>query len=88
MIECCICKRGPQQGIAVFRINAKGVTGIWACEKHLKQTDAPPVDPLVTEICKAVGRAEIQDMERTVGRLRSPGIEGHQPSCQKNQNLF
>lgn len=57
-VVCCICRRGPHEsdgGVAVFRINAKGVPGIWACEKHIKQTDAPPVDPVVQEIVDILG---------------------------------
>ena len=52
MSACCICNKGPQQGVTVFRVNAKGVPGIWACDKHLKQTDAPKVDAEVREITR------------------------------------
>lgn len=27
-------------GVTAYRINEKGVEGIWACERHIKQTDA------------------------------------------------
>lgn len=37
MIECEICKRRPDgDGITVYRINEKGVPGIWRCEDHLR----------------------------------------------------
>ena len=52
-MKCCICRKGPVEGVTVYRVNAKGVAGIWACEKHLKQTDAPPVDPEVASVCSA-----------------------------------
>ena len=44
MMQCVICKKGPAEGVTVFRINAKGKPGLWACAKHRSQTDAP-VDP-------------------------------------------
>jgi hypothetical protein len=53
-MKCCICNKGPADGVTIHRINAKGVLGVWACEKHLAQTDAPPIDPLVREICSAL----------------------------------
>jgi hypothetical protein len=45
-----ICQVSPATGGAVFRINAKGAPGIWACRDHMKNTDAPPVDPQVREL--------------------------------------
>lgn len=33
-ILCEICKRGPAQGVSVYRCNEKGITGIWRCDKH------------------------------------------------------
>ena len=53
-MKCCICHRGPHDGVSLFRVNAKGVAGIWACKKHLKQTDAPPIDPAVERIAAVV----------------------------------
>lgn len=35
-MKCFQCGRGPSDGITVYRQNAKGETGIWACEKHTK----------------------------------------------------
>jgi hypothetical protein len=35
------CNRGLATGHTVYRINAKGQLGIWACEEHRKDTDAP-----------------------------------------------
>lgn len=49
-VVCCICRKGPREGITVYRINAKGVPGIWACERHLKQTDAAPISPEVRAV--------------------------------------
>lgn len=36
----CSIGAGRESG-ALFRINAKGVPGIWACHKHRQNTDAP-----------------------------------------------
>lgn len=56
-MNCCICHKGPQQGVALFRVNAKGQPGIWACKPHLSQTDAPPVDSAVAQFVDLVSRA-------------------------------
>lgn len=40
MIGCVVCKLGPEQGVSLFRINEKGVPGLYACRKHVHQTDA------------------------------------------------
>jgi hypothetical protein len=61
MMKCVICKRGPLQGVTVFRINAKGQPGLWACKKHIGQTDAPPIDPVVDEIVSIIGRSLKQE---------------------------
>lgn len=34
-LQCVICKR---KDVALFRINARGQPGLWACRKHLPQT--------------------------------------------------
>lgn len=57
MAECCICRKGPlpaQGAVSIYRVNAKGVPGIYACEKHLPQTDAAPLDPELQEIINTV----------------------------------
>jgi hypothetical protein len=52
---CVICKKGPLEGgVSVFRINEKGKLGLWACRKHIGQTDAPQIDPVVDEIVSAI----------------------------------
>lgn len=33
-IQCEICKKGPAQGISVYRSNEKGVKGTWRCAAH------------------------------------------------------
>jgi len=58
-MECCICHKGPlpeQGGVSIYRINAKGVPGIFACEEHLPQTDAAPLDPELKKITDLIGK--------------------------------
>jgi len=52
-MNCLFCGKGPTQGINLFRVNAKGQLGVWACDKHIKQTDAM-VDPEVKEIAEII----------------------------------
>jgi len=44
-MKCITCGKGPADGTSVYRQNAKGVAGIWACEEHSK-----PVDPGLVEL--------------------------------------
>lgn len=53
-MKCIHCEKGPADGVALFRQNPKGETGIWACEEHNKQ----PLDPLVKDITDAIAAAE------------------------------
>ncbi len=57
-MRCEICDKGPLQGRTVYRINAKGMKGRWACEEHYKQFDALPIDPTVLKITKALENKE------------------------------
>lgn len=57
-MKCVICKKGRAEHVSLFRINARGVPGLWACAKHIKQTDAPPVDPEVAELVKILERRQ------------------------------
>ena len=43
-MKCEWCGLGPQDGTTVFRVNEKGVPGIWRCEKDL---DHKPPDDVV-----------------------------------------
>lgn len=53
-MECCICRKGLADGIALFRINEKGVPGILACARHIQQTDAAPIDEDVQRLVKVI----------------------------------
>jgi hypothetical protein len=54
----------------LFRANAKGKTGMFFCETHMKNTDAPPLDPelraqmfaLQEMINKGMTREEIEEI--------------------------
>lgn len=39
-MKCAVCERGPVQGVSLFRMNAKGQPGLWACNEHKDQFDA------------------------------------------------
>jgi hypothetical protein len=40
--RCLFCRKGPMDGVSLYRINAKGEAGVWACARHKGQTDAKP----------------------------------------------
>lgn len=52
-LECVVCKKGPPQSVALFRINAKGQPGLWACRQHMNQTDGH-IDPEVDQVVSAI----------------------------------
>lgn len=52
---CVVCKKGLSEGVTLYRINAKGQPGLWACLKHRSQTDAP-VDHELDRIVNALER--------------------------------
>jgi hypothetical protein len=52
-VNCLFCQKGPAQGVSLFRVNAKGQPGVWACERHIGQTDAA-VDAEVRDIAAAL----------------------------------
>lgn len=51
---CVICGRGPREGVSVFRINEKGVPGLWACRQHIKQTDGTRPDENLLRVVEAI----------------------------------
>ena len=52
-MKCLFCQKGVAQGVSLYRVNAKGQPGVWACAAHIGQTDAT-VDPVVREIAGAL----------------------------------
>lgn len=45
MCRCEICHKGPPDGVSLFRVNEKGVEGIWRCRSHLTSEQADKQDP-------------------------------------------
>ena len=33
-MRCAVCGKGPMDGVTVYRVNEKGVKGVWACREH------------------------------------------------------
>lgn len=52
-MRCLFCQKGPAQGVSVYRVNAKGQPGVWACERHMKNTDAK-IDPEIKALSEAL----------------------------------
>jgi hypothetical protein len=48
-----MCTVSPQTGGALYRINAKGQPGIWACREHLQNTDGK-IDPTVDKLTSII----------------------------------
>lgn len=38
-MKCAVCDKGPMQGVSIFRMNAKGQPGLWACNEHKDHFD-------------------------------------------------
>lgn len=49
-----LCTVSPRTGGSVFRINAKGQPGVFACREHMKQTDAAPIHPDVDRVVSVI----------------------------------
>ena len=56
-MTCLFCGKGMKQGVSLFRVNATGQKGVWACEAHIKNTDAT-VDPVVQQIVDTINKAQ------------------------------
>ena len=48
-MKCIVCDKGPMNGITVYRLNKKGVPGVWACKEHVVNSDRQPLDPELVE---------------------------------------
>lgn len=46
-MKCEWCGKGPQDGVSLYRINEKGVPGIWRCEADLDRRPDEDVAELV-----------------------------------------
>lgn len=55
-MKCIICGKGPRQ-LTLYRINAKGQPGKWACVEHLaKAASELPHDPALQELVNIIGK--------------------------------
>ena len=52
-MKCIFCQKGLAEGVALYRINQKGVPGVWACLADRPKTDAP-IDPEVDRLIRAI----------------------------------
>lgn len=51
-MKCHVCGKAPWQGFNLYRQNAKGQPGVWACAAHSKPVDDDLVN-LVGQLQKA-----------------------------------
>jgi hypothetical protein len=54
--SCHSCGRNPSDGVSVFRVNATGQKGIWACQMHYNDP-VPEIEAMVAELeaCSDMG---------------------------------
>jgi hypothetical protein len=52
-MKCLFCNLGPADGVSVFRINAKGQPGVWACASDLPKADTR-VDPATRAVVEHI----------------------------------
>lgn len=57
-MNCEICNKGPREGVTVYRVNPKGVPGIWRCPAHLTNAQAERIDSTVITVVTAIERRE------------------------------
>jgi hypothetical protein len=51
-MKCEVCRRGPEDGISLYRENGYGVKGIWRCKDHRTKEPNPEVQEIVNIIEK------------------------------------
>lgn len=70
-MNCEVCHRGPQQGIALFRVNALGeLPPRWRCDHHMDSIQRAAVDPDVRRIAEIIQHNKpMPDTERIAGEL-------------------
>lgn len=56
-MNCCICQKPVVVVGVLYRINAKGTPGIYACRRHIGQTDAPTPDASLVELTELLAGA-------------------------------
>lgn len=55
-MNCEICNKGPLGEVAttVYRVNPKGIKGIWRCAEHLTPKQRAAIDPEVQDIVNII----------------------------------
>lgn len=56
-MKCHVCGKTPQEGTNLYRQNAKGEKGVWACAAHSKPVDDKLVN-IVAQLQKAQGETK------------------------------
>lgn len=77
------CRASVSNGDALFRVNVKGVAGIWACRQHRTSID-PVMDEVVTIIECGPNRACEHVFDKYVPITDSDGrVCGETAACSK-----
>jgi hypothetical protein len=53
-MRCETCRRGPNDGVDLYRVNAKGQTGRWRCLVHMPT----PPDPELRQIVETLSNCQ------------------------------
>lgn len=51
---CEVCEKGPADGKTLYRVNPKGVPGIWRCPDCLTNAQAERLDPETVRLASIV----------------------------------
>jgi hypothetical protein len=62
---CEVCEKGPVHGVTVFRVNPKGVAGIWRCRAHLTSAQAERQDPETIQLVNIIDPPDAAMKETT-----------------------
>ncbi len=61
MARCEICNGGGPEGPTLFRMNEKGVDGIWRCRGCMTVEQDAALDPELVEIVEIIERGREED---------------------------
>lgn len=53
-MKCEICGKGMKEGVSLYRVNRKGIAGVWRCPNCLTNSQAEAIDPVVLDICEII----------------------------------
>ena len=89
-VKCQVCKRGPHEGVTLFRLNPKGVEGVWACREHMPSGDTELVLKNANVVIQATEPQQC-DLCGTIAELRPYGPNGENichPCGMKNETAM